>query len=615
MERTRMVRIALLVGALAAAPGCLEMEAPDETGEVAESTQPVTWCPVSFAAKLDVAGSPDAGVGETPMILCGWENGWTDAWKSGVPKGTQSGWMKAIENQLELGDGFSTAPRSMLTSWYAILWSSTWGARWDKWDFQAPGSPGFAWVTSSSCSHPTSRIGAALSSTCSDVVTGVCQSAGLGDCCTSTWAKKCVDRAIYLGSRGGGNHAVTETGDPLPNKEPVFQPAGAVGGDTEPGAESAHTPRAFFPGGPFPGFLINPCAKKVCANAGLESCCTTWWTSACVQRAIEQCSATYLANPRVEQERVMTDICVEATTPGYTSCPFKPRTTASGDKECCHRAMVLEGVYQALDTEVDAATHFLHANTGRYVEWYRKLWVPLGFWQPLVNATLVSDPCDRLASGQWVCKDEVPKLWEVAGPGRPFYPDCSTGSGVRPCTCNNGGAPGRCIPAGQPHQGVELRSLLLAAASALVTTNGHYNIDIRWAASSWPGWNEVHAPLTYNTSFDGQPIEAMWHASGGSWLYARTFKQWSENGYSAPLIGGGNYRYWSDPFCYSSNTPQRSGTLLSSKVANCEVYGESAQDNLPNPPLITTRWKPPVLPPILTPIDGIGEVGEIAPNP
>jgi hypothetical protein len=303
----------------------------------------------------------------------------------------------------------------------------------------------------------------------------------------------------------------------------------------------------------------------VCA-AGYAGCCQVpliypgSWNQTCVKKASELCVAHVLSRPRVEEERVMVDACIEPKTQGVPRCPLATKTTHG--HECCARAMALEGVYRVRDTTIAGSVPYLQ---GRFVEWYRRLRVktPSGIGK-IVNATLVPDPCVRKATGEEVCHPRAHKLWHAAGaawgehgPG-PLYPDCPDAA----CECKNPGA--RCL-SGRPDN----RRALTAVASALITTNSTYVIDLRWDDIFQDDLGA--APFTHDPSIER--LEARWHARKESWSSLSVAENVSESVEADvwPLsTTRPNYRIHGDPFCYADESPQRAEDVVGDDVPRCQ---------------------------------------------
>jgi hypothetical protein len=312
----------------------------------------------------------------------------------------------------------------MINGWSAG-WSATWGKDWADWTFDARW--GWAEGFASTCAHPLTMQGAKLAGGCSPLATRVC--AADPYCCNGYWDGICVDRARNMGDDvTGAGHSVLEDGPPL------------TAGHSE-------------------------CAAHVCSRDSY--CCTTSWDPTCVDEAAEWCASRFLHNTRLEEGRVMVDMCVEARIPGYPACPVDPNGTM-----CCTRALVLKGVYTA--TEVPG--------NGRQVRYepLRKVTSPRTGALNAIRATLVPDPCVR-AGGQTRCADRQHQLWQAAGPGGPIYPDCGPAGSARPCTAGWDRADQKVewIWTGSQYLQAPYRGTLVSVLSALITTNGRYKVDIR----------------------------------------------------------------------------------------------------------------------------------------
>jgi hypothetical protein len=322
-------------------------------------------------------------------------------------------------------------------------------------------------------------------------------------CCNSAWDSLCVNTANDLSDNWSGAHHVMTEGAPLASNS-------------------------------------SACVSTVCAAD--PYCCTTSWDKLCVQEAGQQCFARYLTRTRFENNRVMTDACIAPHLPGVPSCPFQGKGPLG--KECCRRSLVLKGVYTAFDVT--------SAKTGRKVRWDPSVVVS----SVPINVTIVPDPVITYANGTTE-HTEPHHLWQAAGPGGPLYPDCSGTGGPRPCN----------EPATFPDQmsdsqhpvwpgphSVPYRALLVAALSSLITTNGHYEIDIRW------GWAPDNSALPPDPDFNAAAIEGKW------------------------LLGGSmSGPYESSPYCYTSWARQRAEGLVDG-VPICDANSLVAT--------LVTRFKP-----------------------
>jgi hypothetical protein len=610
--------LAFLAAVTAVTSGCMDMElAPEETGAepVASKTSGMTWCPgsamaakgqfVNFSGETEVVdgGVPDAGEDENPTPdakLCGWQNGWTGTWYTSLPVGTQDTYLRAAEDYAKYGDQISTEPLSHLSTSFSVTFSQAWGSLWGTWAWESAPNQ-FSWIVNevNGCAHPAMQTGAPLASGCTKLVGLVCASSGYDSCCTADWSQSCVNKAFALAGYGSNDpHSILVEGPGLRKKadEPPILTQG-----------KAAMPSFKFPGGPNPwSGPINECAKEVCAISGYGYCCKESasapgnWDSACVTKAINTCSTRYLAHPRydADEDQVFVDVCVEPKNGGYATCPYK-LTEVNGSKECCQRALAFEGVYQALDTKVDAATSGNRQHSGRYVEWYRKLnvkipWGKFKVLKPvLVNSTIVEEPIHVLPDGSLQYLPKMSKLYEIRAHG--IYTDCSPDSSRRPCTCPSWGgkvAPGNCIQGG-PHNGVELRRIVLAVASALITTTGSWSVDLRWAKDPGNPWaNTPQAPFGNPVTISGQfiALEAKWHAQSNQWNSLITARQ-GENGV-ANVPTTGNYHYWADPFCYSTDAKTRvdDDDLIANEVMHCEDVANIPFAAFGDAPIIETHW-------------------------
>ncbi len=301
----------------------------------------------------------------------------------------------------------------------------------------------------------------------------------------------------------------------------------------------------------------NACVDAVCKTAGSEYCCETAWDGLCVEQAIQLCSTQYLARTRVEHERVMVDACIEPRISGFPACPLTPTTTDG--TECCRKAMMLEGVYTVEDTE--ELPNNQGGGLGRIAVWnLQKKLKNVPHANHTLKATFIASPCDTDASGVRSCEwTEEHKLWLMAGPvtGR-LNADCTEmgAEGPKECNCNTSY---REMCAGPEHQGVGMRGLLLAAASALITTNGLHEIEIRWS------FGQGNAPFetSWQQSFSIIPREAHWYAQ--------------------KLVSPdpANVIYRARASCYSKFSPQRADQDMVRNVLDCPEVNPN-----PNPEMM-----------------------------
>ena len=250
----------------------------------------------------------------------------------------------------------------------------------------------------------------------------------------------------------------------------------------------------------------------------------------------------YLTRPRNEDGRLMMDMCRKDT----SHCPDD--LNAAG--QCCHRTMVLRGVFWA------------ETSTGMQGRWIR--------WKPTVtvhdrsgksgtvDSTLVPDPCYTKA-GATTCLQS--HFWDLAGPGGPAYPDCIPAIGI---ACN-GPHPSDLIDPGiESTPNTPVRALLATAASGLITTNGSFIIDLRWLVRK-----DASQVLVPDPAFKQSQLEAKW--------------DWE------PTAPGGLV---SKPRCYAHNAPQRT-SCSSSTDPSCDP---NLVKNVPsctgqNKGRIGTYWK------------------------
>jgi hypothetical protein len=254
---------------------------------------------------------------------------------------------------------------------------------------------------------------------------------------------------------------------------------------------------------------------------------------------------------RIEQGRVMADACI--TPPSGSQCPVD----ANGNGECCRRVMLLQGVYFA---------DLSHANQGRWMTWYSKWTVSdSSRHSGTVDTTVVLDPC-YTKSGVSTCDSPMNHLWQLAGPGSPMYPDCS--NSIAGLTCNSGSSQ---LDLGITSHAVTVRDLFLASLSSLITTNGHYYVDIRWMPTG-----DHSTVLVPDPTFDTAPIEARWDTTG-SLITDKTSKSTitERNGL---------------PYCYDANAPQRAACTTPGCVPNLVSAVPVCNSNDPSPAPIATLW-------------------------
>jgi hypothetical protein len=275
----------------------------------------------------------------------------------------------------------------------------------------------------------------------------------------------------------------------------------------------------------------------------------------------------------------MVDTCTEPTRTGVPACSLQP--TSGG--ECCSKAMALSGVYTVTDTSLGNPSE----RKGRQVEWYRYLHVPGSAGTIRVDSTLVPAPYVFRANGQLQVAESEHKLWAAAGENRPLYPDCPWLGNWGDATCNCPTHPD--FPPGGicesyptryvQKRGVDRRSALASAVSALLTTNGHYTLDIRWNDQA------DQAPFDYDSFYDIRPIEAVWHATyfdhgWGSVLPARRYDASQKRFWQTPWPviydhptppGDPNYKLLAHPVCYMTASPARAMQLVDGlPYSNCE---------------------------------------------
>lgn len=312
---------------------------------------------------------------------------------------------------------------------YSVAFSKKWGANFftTSWTSSSTAVQ-YVEANGTGCAHPTSRVGSALGTSCSSLANRVCTSDPY--CCATSWDQTCVNEANDFANDYTGTHATGVTGLPLPDSH-------------------------------------SPCAATV--NAGRSSCRTSTWSQSCVDDAYAKCYARYVTRPRVESGRLIADACVEPTSTGTMGCPNALPGSTPG--ECCRRSLVMYGVYQ--DFHKDDTTL---AGDGYKVQWssWEQESTPTG--SQTVRATMVPDPC----TGGYTFNGEVfvrscsveHHLWQLAGPGNPFYPDV-------PNAANTSTGEWNVIDPG--HQNVRVRNVLVNLLTALTNTSNHFVIDLRYA--------------------------------------------------------------------------------------------------------------------------------------
>jgi hypothetical protein len=563
-------------------------------------------------------------------LLCGWENGAQD-WFNLFQKSPQTEWL----NQPGAAPVLESWEKPWTNDWegvgtnsYAIGWTRVWNAAWPSWNFNGTG---FAWAmkkidgvgsfVGNGCEHPASQTGGTLTNGCNEVVTAVCSQLPL--CCglrdrivlgrelirpprLGSWDSSCVAAAVSLSEPADGKywpHSVMDTGASLPKVPRWHDYVLEQGGVLQQGKVSTSLVRG---GIGTRGYWepANECAKKVCA-AGYDSCCTTAWTDVCVEQAFNLCSARYTANTRIESEnvpppapadgqpdagtpppartgpqidRVFADVCYEATVPGFNACPID-RTTRNGGKECCRRALVLQGIYKAIDTTHGFQTTDPMYGLGRILDWQAFTSVRLNrsLVGPTydVSVTLAQSPCSARA-GTVSCLRRKHKLWQVAGPGGPLYPDYpqnGTTSAALPyplapndCSQNIKAQFERCTDSTHHNQG--FRKIMMAALSALLTTDSPHEVDFRWA----PGY------VLHNgqwMEFSEQSPDPFVDQYSPLQMNLATFDTWEGNWETTYDSSTGHLV--TTAHCYGWNSPQRAHGTLVQNVPDC-VPGDRIGD-------------------------------------
>ncbi len=536
--------------------GCMELDGPTpaEGADLAAESSAIGVCrPSDPTCGCDDINDP---------LLCGFQNG-ADGWFNFFQRSLQNGWQKAWRNDWESPGQF--------TNGYAVAWSQTWGSYWRLWNFSDAGAPRYAWAYGNSnyngCGHPITQTGGRLASGCNDIVTSVCNSPGMQSCCTGEWSASCVARAVSIGSSGGSSHSVLVTGAGL-NAEDL---------SSLPASSGKMTPTAglVFGGGGGPRADLGPnlCARKICqitATNGTHPyghCCSTsdptGWDATCVDLAVSMCSARYLAHTRIEDNRVYTDACVEPKVAGF-ACPVA-YTQQNGGQECCRRALVLRGTYQAIDTSTAYPPSDYRYRTGTTIDWRLSSNVRLGFG-PLaptvdVTATLAPDNCWTGTDGVHYCDTPKQKLYQVAGGNGPLYPDCRDANQNphdhrSPCGCPASATADmheRCTDA--THDYLGYRRLLMATVSALLTTDLHHEVDIKWMK------RDGEPADTTITPFDS--VDPPWFTN------VFDLSTWEGNWGTYPESAD---HLVTKAACYGRNSPQRAHGNKVDNVPDCVPY-------------------------------------------
>jgi hypothetical protein len=239
--------------------------------------------------------------------------------------------------------------------------------------------------------------------------------------------------------------------------------------------------------------------------------------------AVQADSSKYLTRGRIEDGRHMVDSCIVPSALGLAQCPID--VNASG--ECCRRAMALQGVYWA---------DLKQTGFGRQLDYQPTATVtdPNGV-SGTIDTTLVLDPCYTV-NGVKTCDTTPNHFWDLAGPGAPLYPDCNDNVSGLPCNHISLTGTHQLVDTGITSSTVEVRQELISSMSALLTTNGHYRVDLRWI-----GNKDTSALLVPDPLFNASAVEAKW--SVGT-------KSVTVNGMSVK-------RQFGSPSCYASNSPAR----------------------------------------------------------
>lgn len=469
----------------------------------------------------------------------GWQNG-PDGWQNG-PDGWQNGpdgWQNGREGWLVGDNAYSQVSTDGVATGYEIAYTNAYGNVWTNgWNYA--GMASFAWADQQSCAHPLSQPGGALVNGCNSMVNRIC--AVDPYCCTYSWDAYCVNEATsFTGPRGTELGCFDTSGDT--GEVPTYLGAGMTVAQCAYEAQMKGFTLAQMDGGGYcrgrnttpatpappsscytqcyadigvkcgaPGGFVNiwqvPSAHPVtqtgnalasshsdCAAAVIAAdahCGTTTWDAACVKKAAQICTERYITRPRFEDGRNMVDVCAEVKEQGYPACSFAGK--GANARECCRRALVLNGVYFRVNT----------ATKGTNAEWRGSRTVNLPGSSQTASATIIADPCVTDFKGNVVCQNE-PHFWQAAGPNGTVYPDCSGSNGPRPCNRANANqmvqpivSNGATVIKDEPYRGI-----LVGVMSALVTTTGHYTIDIR-SQESLP-------PLPFHPDPGGFEAEWAW---------------------------------------------------------------------------------------------------------
>jgi WSC domain len=493
----------------------------------------------SVGQALDVPCDPTMGWCNGNM---GWANGnmgWANGnmgWANG-----NMGWANGI-------NGFNGVWTDLETDGYADAFSEAYGASFTNgWNYA--GLPSFKWAEAQTCAHPLSQTGTKLAQSCNYMAGIVCKADPY--CCSTAWDSACVREATtWAGKKGTYVGCFADT---LPRALPEYLGRGMTveqctfeargrgftyaglqsGGECYAGNSTGNAPvqetecnmlctadATETCGGNWRNSIwqvpaSHPVTKTGIALSTSESACAAAviaqdsycgngmygsWDATCVQEAAQLCTEHYVTRPRFEDGRAMVDACVETKIQGYPACPFAGSGPAG--KECCRRALVLNGFYKKNTT----------ATMGTQVQWSPTVVknTALGTSRT-IRATLVPDPEVINYHGDIALGQEL-HLWQAAGPDGSIYPDCSGSSGPRPCNAVGANALYEQVPNQHPITGaitnvsVSYRAFLVTTMSALLTTDGHYMIDIRASGNT--------QALPWHLDIQG--LEAIWEYTWSS---------------------------------------------------------------------------------------------------
>jgi hypothetical protein len=478
----------------------------------------------------------------------------------------------AIATKAWKSDEYAVAFDSKYNNGVTDIWSSDWNnSNINKDPFWVESTSTYPVANTgwSRCSHPIAEIGPALSSSCSPVVAAVCSMSGRAYCCDATnptgWDKECMVQAVM-------NVAANPTGN-----------------------TNAH--HVLHAGGPLTQGGTGTCTDTVCNQSGMSYCCTNQWDSGCVEMASKVCYARYMKSVRVEaknvphpgqiaaEKRMLVDICLDphqkalgansTTQNNATYCPIATGTVAPYNSNtdmyaCCRRAMVLRGSYRVEDVPTTGL------RKGRVASWQlsRSLTKGDGSTQ-WVKSTIVPDAIVRYPnqSQSYGTRTEPHHLWQVAGarqyldtgdgrwdvPGK-LYPDCANGGTEKPCSTapsdykfqevdtSHGSSQN-----GTANSHTPVRMLMVGALTALTTTNGEHQIELRYVNNETTSSFLVADPdWDIGDNNGAVQLEGAWSLHSTTYVGA----------------GGLEKKYYAQAYCMSQEARQW-GTRIVSGVGQC----------------------------------------------